>query len=88
MSIFNYTPRESSFITTIVWNDKAELMTVLFKSGAIWSYEGVPQAIFAGFFTSNSAGKYFNENVRNIYNGVFVTMAEDAMGQNEEEENG
>ena len=53
-----------------IWDkDKKDLM-ILFNSKAAWFYKNVSEDIYNKFITSDSAGKFFNENIRNNLNGV------------------
>lgn len=53
---------ESTNLEEIGWEDGK--LVVLFKSGAVYEYTGVPEEVFQGLLMARSVGQYFNENIR------------------------
>jgi|688.fasta_scaffold25775_11 hypothetical protein len=62
---------KSSVINTVFWisENNKEILKIHFNTGSIWEYENVPLTLFFKLIRSKSPGKYFNENIRNIYHG-------------------
>ena len=58
---------DSSNIKRVVYEPSTSILTVFFKSGGIYTYDNVPENIFTGFSTAESAGKYFWKHVRDSY---------------------
>lgn len=49
---------------------KGEDLRVHFVSGKVYDYAGVGQETMVEMINSNSAGKFFSENIRNNFDGV------------------
>jgi len=64
---YNYSPVDSSFIRSVSWYEDSEILMIHFASGSAWLYYDVPFEVFAGLMKAPSHGKYFNNNIRNIY---------------------
>lgn len=61
----------SSVIEKVSWisENNKETLKIYFHTGSIWEYENIPLTLFFKLIRSKSPGKYFNENIRNIYCG-------------------
>ena len=57
---------QSSLLASVAYSIDATL-ELEFRSGAVYRYFAVPQAIFAGLITAESKGAYFNRNVRSRF---------------------
>ena len=57
---------QSSTISEINYDGK--LLTVIFKNGSEYVYEGVSEKIYEDFSKAESKGKYFHENINYRYN--------------------
>lgn len=57
---------ESSLLSSIGYSIDATL-ELEFRSGAIYRYFAVPQAVLEGLIAAESKGAYFNRNVRNRF---------------------
>ena len=66
-NVLIHTFKDSSVLDAGIYNATAKLLVIQFNSTAIWAYKGVPQEKFAGMLKAKSAGKYFNEFIRNNY---------------------
>jgi hypothetical protein len=42
-------------------------LTVAFRSGRTYVYSGVPNGVLEDLMNAASAGKYLNENIKNVY---------------------
>jgi hypothetical protein len=63
---------DSSNIDEIGYDDKSRTLRILFCSGALWDYSGVPASEHADIVASSSKGKYFNSEIRGVYTGKRV----------------
>jgi len=70
-----FTP-DSSFIKGVLWDVETETLAVIFKSGSVWLYEDVPEQLYTNFSTAESAGNYFNLNIRDIFEAKKLTSKE------------
>jgi hypothetical protein len=59
--------RDSSVLKSAAWDEKTETLLVVFNSNSVWNYQSVPYDVFLNLINSNSAGKFFNLNIRNSY---------------------
>ena len=57
----------SSMILRADYDPFLESLKVYFKSGAIYEYYGVPEDVMYEMKKAESAGKYFNENIKKPY---------------------
>jgi hypothetical protein len=57
----------SSTISEIGYNAQHSIMTIKFKTGAVYEYLEVPQEIYDFVMNSESVGKAVNANVKGIY---------------------
>lgn len=58
---------DSSMIRRIVFDDDAQTLLVIFRSGLRYIYDGVPRAIYDALGKAASAGRVFNEQVKGRY---------------------
>jgi hypothetical protein len=42
-------------------------LTIVFHSGGVYDYYGVPYSEYAGLMNANSHGKYFHANIKKRY---------------------
>lgn len=57
----------SSNIESIGYEDKKNLLEVIFKSRAVYLYSNVPETVFKEFLSSQSKGTYFQKNIKDKY---------------------
>lgn len=57
----------SSDLNQVEYNTGENKLTIIFNSGGIYSYHGVPVAVFDGLINSFSKGKYFHTYIKNRY---------------------
>lgn len=66
-------PVTSSTIHACGYDPAREVLRVCFlKNGApsvTWEYDGVPQAEYDNLVSASSVGRYFGQNIKNVYNG-------------------
>ncbi len=57
---------QSSLLSSIGYSIDA-ILELEFRSGAIYRYFAVPQAVFEGLIAAESKGAFFNRNVRSRF---------------------
>ena len=58
---------DSSLIEKLAYNEKDELLTVKFKKGGVYSYQGVPRKTFEKMMVAPSVGSFFARQIRNAF---------------------
>lgn len=61
------TPVRSSNVSSVGYNQKAEILEVEFHNGSIYHYFGVPSYLFNGLMSASSHGKYLNAYIKPKY---------------------
>jgi len=61
------TPISSSVIVSAGYDGQACVLEIEFTSGKIYQYFDVPRTRFDGLLTAESAGTYFNANIRDDF---------------------
>ena len=72
---------DSSVLHSCAWAEDLEAMIIVFHSGAIWLYDDATRDVYQGLVNSQSAGKYFNLNIRNTLNGNLIHKKGSQIGQ-------
>lgn len=57
----------SSNLESYEYDAEEEVLTITFKSGSAYQYEGVPQAVVERLASAASPGKYFFAAIRDSY---------------------
>ncbi len=57
----------SSAVAEISYDDATQCMRVIFTSGGIYLFEGVPSAVYDAFAAAPSLGAYFQAHIRDKY---------------------
>lgn len=57
---------ESSQISKISYDADVKRLFIKFKAGSTYAYEGVTQKEFDDFKSSESIGKFFYNNIKNV----------------------
>ena len=57
----------SSNIRSIGYDTESMMLEIEFNSGAVYQYQGVPQAEYDAFLNSGSKGTHFNANIKNRF---------------------
>jgi hypothetical protein len=60
-------PIHSSMIASAGYDKKKSVLEIEFNSGAIWHYYDVTEKIFEGLKKSSSAGRYFDDYIKDEY---------------------
>jgi len=58
---------ESDAIHAIGYDDDLHILEIIFNSGQIYQYRGVPRHVFQELLVAESKGRYFQENVRDEF---------------------
>ena len=58
---------DSSMINKYVYNFTTKTLKVEFKSGTLYEYTNVEEAVYDDLCKSDSTGKFFNEKIKNNY---------------------
>lgn len=61
------TPLSSSNLSAYNYDPDTQLLTIQFASGRSYDYKNVPQDVADGLGQADSPGKYFNNNIKNVY---------------------
>lgn len=57
----------SSRIEAVGYDERLKLLHIQFVNGSLYEYYNVPKNIYVGLITASSAGEYFHEYVRGVY---------------------
>jgi KTSC domain len=58
----------SSAISRAEYNPATKTLSLWFKgSGGPYDYYGVPEAVYVGLLSARSAGRYYNQYIRDVY---------------------
>lgn len=60
--------KKSSRILKMSYIKSKRLLTITFNSGATYEYYDVPTEVIDGITHADSLGKYFDKNIKGIYN--------------------
>jgi KTSC domain len=55
---------ESATLAAIGYDDAQGILRLEFRNRAVYSYLGVPGAVYEGLLAASSKGKYFNGEIR------------------------
>ena len=55
---------ESATLAAIGYDDARGILRLVFRSRAVYSYFGVPGAVYEGLLAASSKGRYFNGEIR------------------------
>jgi hypothetical protein len=57
----------SSNLRRCSYDIETEVLQIQFTSGKTYSYSGVPASVYNGLLEASSAGQYFNNNIKGVY---------------------
>jgi len=60
-------PVQSTTLAAAAYDPVTRQLSLQFRSGAIYQYFGVPQAIYHELMAAPSKGAYFNRNIRSQF---------------------
>ena len=62
------TPVSSSQIAKVGYNTETATLTIQFKrKGSIYTYDNVPEPVYANMLKAQSVGKFFHDNIKGRY---------------------
>lgn len=61
------TPIESSLILAIGYDKGTQVLEVVLRNELSYEYDGVPPEVYEMFMRAESKGRFFVENVRDVY---------------------
>lgn len=57
----------SSSIAAAGWDPDTGVLEIQFTSGKTYTYQDVPQEIYDGLMSADSAGQYFHSSIKGVY---------------------
>ena len=63
----NWIPVKSSNIEAIAYDPSKKILSVKFHKSGIYHYEDVPELMYREMLEAESAGKYFSEYIKGIF---------------------
>jgi hypothetical protein len=57
---------------SVGYDQKSQVLEVEFQSGVIYRYLDIPPALYKALWEAESKGRYFNSEIRDIYEFVRV----------------
>jgi hypothetical protein len=63
---------DSSVLTRASYNREAQVLTLWFNSGSVYTYKGVNQGVFLALCDADSAGSHFARYIRPFYKGTRI----------------
>jgi len=67
--------KESSVIADIDYDDETAELDITFTSGKKYRYFGVPADVYSDFLDAPSRGKFFNAQIKDVYDFAEVFPA-------------
>jgi hypothetical protein len=67
---------DSSVLIAVGHDPVGAVLQVVFRTGRIYRYLGVPRAVYEELLAAGSAGEYFNKRIRTKYRSVRVREGE------------
>ena len=61
---------ESSALRSIGYDEEKMILEAEFKSGKVYQYNEVPMEVFQNLINAESKGKFFNQNITNVYSFI------------------
>lgn len=58
---------KSSNLKSVSYDSDTEGLEVEFRTGSVYRYAGVPQAIYEGLMEARSKGSYHHQHIRKTY---------------------
>lgn len=65
----------SSLLKAADYHDPSAVLQLVFHSGAVYCYFGVPPQIYYQLLRAESKGSYFNSHIRNRFNSTKLLAA-------------
>lgn len=58
---------DSSNLASVGYEPVSQILEVEFNSGTVYQYFDVPQSEYDDLMAADSHGRYFNQNIRDVY---------------------
>ncbi len=66
------TPVRSSDLAEIGYDEKSEILEILFRRGGIWQYHEIPVEVYNELMNAESHGSYFNFEIKDAYPCMYM----------------
>ena len=66
-------PVSSGSIKSVGYDLETQMLEIEFQSGEVYQYSGVPREVYAELMHAELHGRYFLENIRDVYSYSRVT---------------
>jgi hypothetical protein len=66
---------DSTTMRSVGFEANRRILEIEFDSGAIYRYLGVPASVHKALMNAESKGRYFNQQIRDVYTYVQVSRA-------------
>lgn len=63
----NRSPVQSSNVASVGYDQETQTLEVEFNSGSVYQYFDVPQHVYEGLLTAESAGRFLNAEIKGAY---------------------
>lgn len=63
----NRQPIDSSNLRSVGYDPEGQVLELEFNNGSLYQYLSVPESVHTGLVAASSAGRYFNENIKNVF---------------------
>lgn len=60
-------PVSSSNLASVGYDLSSKILEIEFLSGGIYQYFGIPQYVYDNLMSANSHGKYFAQNIKDVF---------------------
>ena len=61
------TTLNSNFLKEATYNAGTRMLTVVFKNGRTYTYQGVEQSTYQGLISADSSSRFFSANIRDKF---------------------
>ena len=69
-------PVQSSMISSVGYDVAKKVLRVVFDSGAVWEYSGVPKKVYDDLLAAGSKGSYMKDFVIDCYPDTRIRRAD------------
>jgi len=57
----------STVIKHFDYDEDNRILTIVFRTGAVYTYGDVPEEVYVGFRQARSKGRYFNKHISGMF---------------------
>lgn len=58
---------DSNYLRSVGYDASERVLEIEFKKGEVYQYKDVPIAVYTNLMNASSLGKYFNDNIKDVY---------------------